>query len=149
MSIENSGQKDIVLQLMFTTTDAFNVNPSKGRVKGKDVQLFSVDRLSTDRELDLVVLFKEWNAEVPEEEVKCWHCSFEDETAQTHMVPVKIVFYRNRLEEMFCKFWKHYGSIDFDFVLLLIDLDGFAGLFFSLQGKRQRKDIKEGILAFV
>ncbi|KAF8792666.1 hypothetical protein HNY73_004237 [Argiope bruennichi] len=82
---------------MITNIDDFKVNPSSGRIKGKDILLLSVDRLSRERELGLAVLIKEYDVETPEK-VDCWHCIFRKRPGETHMFLLRIEFYRNRFE---------------------------------------------------
>ncbi|GFQ99281.1 hypothetical protein TNCT_488641 [Trichonephila clavata] len=93
--IENVNSSDKVFLLMVTDTDAFEVYPSSGRIKGKGMVSVTVERLSTDAEIGVAVIVRECSYEVPDDDDDCWHCIFENEPSQKHMFLKIIDFNHN------------------------------------------------------
>ncbi|GFT74613.1 hypothetical protein NPIL_4721 [Nephila pilipes] len=90
--IENTNSSDKVFVLMVTDTDAFEVYPSSGKIKGKDTVSLAVERLSTNMEMGVAVIVRDCSDDVSEEEDDCWHCVFENEPSQKHMFLRQIDF---------------------------------------------------------
>ncbi|GFX09084.1 hypothetical protein TNCV_4166631 [Trichonephila clavipes] len=55
----------------------------------------TVERLSTDPEINVAVIVRESSYEVPDDDDDCWHCIFENEPCQKHMFLKRIDFNHN------------------------------------------------------